>query len=125
MIKTLLVARDRTSMPELKAGLLKHDVEIARAGSGSNGMSIIAEKSFDLVITDENLGDMTGLEFIRLVVSRMPMVNCAAVSSLTSEDFHEQSEGLGILMQLPVRPGQEHAEILLGKLKAILGMTTT
>jgi hypothetical protein len=50
----------------------------------------------------------------------MPMVNCAAVSSLVSEDFHEQSEGLGILMQLPVRPGQEHAEILLGKLKSIL-----
>jgi DNA-binding response OmpR family regulator len=120
MIKTLLVARDRTSMSELKAGLIKHDVEIARAGSGSNGMSTIAEKSFDLVITDENLGDMTGLEFIRLVVSKMPMVNCAAVSSLVSEDFHEQSEGLGILMQLPVRPGQEHAEILLGKLKSIL-----
>ncbi len=50
----------------------------------------------------ENLGDMTGLEFIRAIVSKRPMVNCAAISSLASEDFHEASEGLGILMQLPV-----------------------
>ena len=120
MIKTLLVARDRASMSELEAGLLKHDIEIAWAGTSSKAMTMIAEQSFDLVITDENLGDMTGLEFIRLVVSKMPMVNCAAVSSLPSEDFHEKSEGLGILMQLPLRAGQEHAEILVGKLKSIL-----
>jgi two-component SAPR family response regulator len=83
-------------------------------------MSMIAEQGFDLVITDENLGDMTGLEFVRKVVSKKPMANCAVISSLTPEDFHEKSEGLGILMQLPVRPGRKHAEILIAKLKSIL-----
>ena len=48
------------------------------------------------------------------------MINCAAVSSLTSEDFHEAGEGLGILMQLPVEPGQEYADMLLEQLKSIL-----
>ena len=33
------------------------------------------------------------------------MINSAAVSSLSPEKFHEASEGLGILPQLPPRPG--------------------
>ena len=120
MIRILLVNRDKASMSDLNAGLAESDVHITRADSGSNGMSMISETNYDLVITDENLGDMTGLEFIRKIVSKRPMVNCAAVSSLTPGDFHEASEGLGILMQLPVRPGKEHAPILLGDLKNIL-----
>jgi len=104
----------------LNAGLAGSDVHITWAESGGIGISMITESKIDLVVTDENLADMTGLEFIQKIVSIKPMVNCAAVSSLTPEDFHETSEGLGILMQLPVRPGKEHAEILYGHLKNIL-----
>ena len=106
----------------LKSGLEKNQVQTAWAESGNNAIARIAEESFDLVVTDENLGDMTGLEFIEKVISKKPMVNCAAVSSLLPADFHEASEGLGILMQLPVRPGQEQAEKLLGQLKTILSL---
>jgi DNA-binding response OmpR family regulator len=116
----MLAGRDQASLTALKAGLAKSDVQIIRAESGGIGLSMIAEDNFDLVVAAENIGDMTGLEFIRAIVAKRPMVNCAAVSSLTPEDFHEASEGLGILMQLPVRPGQEHADMLLGQLKNIL-----
>jgi two-component SAPR family response regulator len=34
----------------------------------------------DLVVVDEKLGDMTGIEFIETLVSVNPMINCAAVS---------------------------------------------
>lgn len=115
-----MAVRDKGSMSDLEAGLAGSDVQITRVDSGSNGMSMVSENMFDLVVTDENLGDMTGLEFIRKIVAKNPMVNCAAVSSLAPEDFHEVSEGLGILMQLPSRPGKEHAEILLDHLKKIL-----
>ena len=67
-------------------------------------ISRITEQSFDLVVTDEHLGDMTGLEFIEKMISKRPMVNCAAITSLLPADFHEASEGLGILMPLPVMP---------------------
>jgi two-component SAPR family response regulator len=83
-------------------------------------MSMMAENDFDLVIADENLGDMTGIDFIRKVVSKKPMVNSAAISSLPPEDFHQASEGLGILMQLPVRPNEEDAARLLRHLDTIL-----
>jgi len=63
---------------------------------------------------------MTGLEFIKTVIAIKPMINCAAVSSFSADDFHEVSEGLGILMQLPVNPGHKYAGKLLERLNKIL-----
>ena len=123
MIRILLAGRDKASLSALEAGFAKSDLYIAWVESGGNGMSMISESHFDLVVADEDLGDMTGLEFIQKITSKKPMVNCAAVSSLSPEDFHEASEGLGILMQLPVRPGQKQAEKLLNQLKTILNLS--
>ncbi|MEJ2220495.1 MAG: response regulator [Desulfobacterales bacterium] len=123
IIRILLVSQDKASMSAFKAGLKEAQVRTAWAKSGSNAIVKIAEGSFDLVVADENLADMTGLEFIERVILIKPTVNCAAVSSLLPADFHEASEGLGILMQLPVRPGPEQAEKLLGRLKKILSMS--
>ena len=122
IINILLASRDKASMSAFKAGLEENQVQTAWAQSGSNAIAKLTEGNFDLVVTDENLGDMTGLEFIEKVISKKPMVNCAAVSSLLPADFHEASEGLGILMQLPVRPGQKQAEKLLRQLKNILNL---
>ena len=123
IINILLASRDKASMSAFKAGLEEDQVQTAWAETGSNAIARLTQGNFDLVVTDENLGDMTGLEFIEKVISKRPMVNCAAVSSLLPADFHEASEGLGILMQLPVRPGQEQAEKLLRQLKNILNLT--
>jgi len=120
MIRILLAGRDQASLSTFSSGLAKNDVQITWADSGNHGMSLLADSIVDLVVTDENLEDMTGLEFIKKIVSKNPMVNCAALSSLSPEEFHEASEGLGILMQLPIQPDQEQAEILLGHLKQIL-----
>jgi CheY-like chemotaxis protein len=120
MINILLVSRDKASLSVLKAGLEAYDGQTAWAESGSDALSMVAEKAIDLVVTDEFLADMTGLDLVKMVISKRPMVNCAVVSSLLPADFHEASEGLGILMQLPVGPGQEHARQLHQQLKNIL-----
>jgi len=110
-------------MSAFKAGLEEKDAQTEWAESGRYALSMIAERNYDLVVPDENLGDMTGLEFIKALIAQKPMVNCAVVSSLLPEDFHEASEGLGILMQLPVNPGHEYAEELLEHLKKILNLS--
>ena len=120
MIDILLVCRYKSALSPLDAGLAAHGDNIAWADSGAMGISMIASSSFDLVVADENLEDMTGLEFVRKAVSRNPVVNCAAVSSLNPEEFHEATEGMGILMQLPIKPGREHANMLMNHLNRIL-----
>jgi DNA-binding response OmpR family regulator len=119
MINILLVGRDKSSLAALSSGLVKSDVQLTRADSGRKGISMITENDFDLVIADENIGDMTGIDFIREVVAKKPMVNSAVISSMSSEDFHETSEGLGILMQLPVRPNEADASRLFEHLNKI------
>lgn len=91
---------------------------------GSQVLSIISEAPFDLLVVDEILDDMSGLKLIELVIKKQPMLNCAAVSSLSSGDFHKASEGLGILMQLPAEPGRKAADQLLKHLNQIQSITT-
>ncbi|MBC8246600.1 MAG: hypothetical protein H8E81_03365 [Deltaproteobacteria bacterium] len=84
---------------------------------------MISEKSFDLAVADENIAGASGLEFAEKLVSVNPMINCAVVSPLSSKDFHEASEGLGVLMQLPVRPDEKQAQMLIKRLKKVLNLT--
>ena len=120
MINILLVSRDKASLSELKAGLEAYGGQTSWAKSGTEALSMVAEEAVDLVVADEFLADMTGFEFVKMVVSKRPMVSCAVVSSLTPADFHEAGEGLGILMQLPVEPDREDARLLHGHLINIL-----
>lgn len=116
----LLVGPDKDSFADLASALASHgDVDLFWAESGGEALDVISEAAVDLVVTDERLVDMTGLEFSSRLISVNPMINCAVVSSLSSEDFHEASEGLGVLAQLPIRPGEEEAEDLLQRLKSL------
>ncbi len=120
MIDILLVCRHKSALSPLDAGLAAHGVNITWADSGAMGMAMNASSGFDLVVADENLEDMTGLEFVCKVVSRNPVANCAAVSSLSPDEFDKAREGLGILMQLPVKPGRGHANMLMNRLNRVL-----
>jgi len=122
MMKLLLVSPDKSSLSELASALKEHDdVELLTTESGEKALAMVSESAVDLVVTDEELGDMTGLEFARRLISLTPMINCATVSGLEPERFHEVSEGLGLMDQLPTRPGKEDAERLLRNLRLIKG----
>jgi YesN/AraC family two-component response regulator len=122
MIKLLLVTPNRNSLGGLASALkINDDVELFWAGSGGKALAIAAETHLDLVVTDECLGDVTGLELAEKMLSVNPMINCAAVSSLSSKEFHEASEGLGLLAQLPALPGKEQAEELLQQIMDLKG----
>jgi CheY-like chemotaxis protein len=118
MIKLLLVTPDKESFCDFTLALTKNDdVEVSRAETGQEALSILSENPADLVIVDDSVGDMKGIEFMKKLLSINPMINCAAVSPLPHEAFHEASEGLGVLAQLPVAPGKPDAENLLKRLK--------
>jgi len=125
MFKLLLVSPDKASLSGLASALAEYgDVDLSYAASGEQALDIASEVDIELVITDEKLGDMTGLEFAGRLLPVNPSINCAAVSPLSPENFHDVSEGLGLMAQLPVRPGKEDAEKLmqcLRYLKSLMG----
>jgi CheY-like chemotaxis protein len=124
MIKLLLVTGDINPFNELISRLGEYDdIELEISASGEKSLEWIASKiPVDLVIADENLGDMTGHEFVRRLLKINPMIDSAVVSRLGHDEFHEASEGLGIMAQLPQQPGREDAERLVKTLKQIKGM---
>ena len=125
MLKLLLVSNDKDSLADLASALVQHDdVELSWAESGETALNLAAEAAIDLIVTDERLGDMTGLEFAAKLLKVNPMINCTSVSSLSSEAFHEVSEGLGLMAQLPTNPDKEHAKALLQRLKHIKNLTS-
>lgn len=125
MLRLLLVTPDRSSLAGFASALEgNNDVELLWSESGGQALAMVADTAVDLVVTDETLGDMTGLEMAEKLLPINPMINCAAVSPLSPEQFHEASEGLGLLAQLPPMPGKEQAETLLQRLKDITGHLT-
>ena len=124
MIKILLVTSEKEPFSEFARILTKkNDVELSWAATGQEALEAISDNPVDLVIVNENIGDMTGIEFMKKLLPINPMINCAAVSSLAPDEFHEASEGLGVLVQLPVDPGELEAEDLLKRLKNLKNLT--
>ena len=124
MTQLLLVTPDKANFSELSAEIEKQGTSVSWAASGRRALEMLADTTVDLVLTDESLGDMSGLEFVAQLVAINPMTNCAAVSSLSPKAYHEASEGLGILMQLPPEPGAADGQRLMDHLNQILGLTT-
>ena len=123
MLKVLLVNNKNGSLLELITVLKeKGDIEIFYAGSGKTALKMVETNTFDLVVTDEEVGDMSGLAFSKKLITTKPLINCVAVSSLPEKDFHEASEGLGLMTSLPVQPGRTDTEELIKNLRIIKGL---
>jgi DNA-binding NtrC family response regulator len=119
MLQILFAGRDLASLPAFKIAIEESNGQVTCLESGQQVLDAVSEKQFDLLVADETLQDMSGLELIESVIMSQPMLNCAAVSSLSKEGYHEASEGLGVLMQLPSAPGREEADALMKHLNKI------
>ncbi len=119
-LRVLFIAKDFAQFSALIAGLQRQpEIELLPTETGTAGLSLLKGEQIDLVIVDEQLGDMSGIAFVKQLVKINPLANTAIVSALTAEEFHEATEGLGILMQLPKEPRDKDAEALITTLEKI------
>ncbi len=125
MFRLLLIGMENDNFLGIVKALRENNsVELDRADSGGGALASLMGKTADLVVAAEHLADMSGLEFAAKLVVQNPVVNCALVSSLSEADFHEASEGLGILAQLPPEPDASQAASLIKKLDVITGQSS-
>lgn len=118
----LMVSSPREPLAGLEEALARgREVEVVRASSGEQALGIVRSGPVDLVVVDEDLGDMPGLALAKKLLSLDASVCCALVSGLLPEGFVEATEGLGILAHLPRRPGAAEAEELFLSLERIKG----
>jgi DNA-binding response OmpR family regulator len=103
-------------------GELCSDPEVCldQVTSGAETLSIVGTRSPHLVIVDSEVPDTDPLDLVREMISANAMVNTAVVSTLADHEFHEVTEGLGILCRLPLDPGPGEADCLLKTLRSVL-----
>jgi DNA-binding NtrC family response regulator len=113
----IVTDRDKNFSGFLAALNARTELKIRLADSVESALQALTESVPDLVITDEAVDGISGLDIARAVIQKNAMVHLAVVSSLSPEEFHEEGEGLGIMAHLPPGPGNHEAEILLETLE--------
>ena len=93
MRKILLVTPEQSNLSGIVPAIEASGAEVSWAVSGDEALATVCKETVDLVLADEELGDMTGLAFVEKIVSVNAMINCALVSSLSDKAYHDASEG--------------------------------
>ncbi len=116
----LMVTSRKNEWSDLSKGLkAAATVSLKWAESGTAGLQAAQGNTFDLILIDEALEDMSGLDLAQNLIKTNPMRNCALASSLSAEAFHEASEGLGLLAQLPLDPDEQQGHDLVQRITTI------
>lgn len=100
------------------------DFDLLTATAVEEGISIAEYHAPALIIVDEQIGALSGLDLVRRLIKVNAFLDTIVISSKTDEDFHLHSEGLGILARLSFQPGKKEADgvfDLLNSAKSILG----
>jgi DNA-binding NarL/FixJ family response regulator len=125
MFKIVLATSRSQAWQRFTAALSQEpDVQVKLSASGAAALEAVQASAPHLVVIDAGLPDASPLDLVRKLLLVNAMVNTAVVSPLDEAEFHEASEGLGVLSRLPQEPGPGEAGELLQKLKAILGGMT-
>jgi len=120
MLRVLLVSRAMDTLARFTAGLRQdRHTELTLVDSAAAATDVIGKEQVDLVIVGEELTDTGPVDCVTQMVRCNPMINYAVISGMEHDAFHEATEGLGILMQLPPLPSGEDAAVLLAKVDAI------
>jgi len=123
MLRIVLATARPQAMQAFAAALSSNpEVHLQHLGSGAEALDAARTSAPHLVIIDTGLADYEPLELVQKLLMVNAMVNTVVVSPLSEAEFHEASEGLGILGRLPNNPGMSDASELLRKLRTVLGV---
>ena len=70
--RPILVVDDEADILHSLKSLLRRDFEVYTANSGAEAMKILQEQDIHLVMTDQRMPQMTGVEFLRHVKTDHP-----------------------------------------------------
>lgn len=119
MTQILLVSPEKNIFNSIELLFSKNEIITEWTDTAQKALSTLSKANFDLIILHEQLPDMTGRKLVEEIISQNAMLNCVVLSALSKEQFHETYEGLGVLMQFTLIPGEDEAQALINYLAHI------
>lgn len=114
MISVILTAEPAAWVARLEQAFAAHaGVQLQRCHSMAQALEAAGTGRPALMIIDQQVQGREALEIARGVLAVNAFVNLALISPMQPARFHQISEGLGVLAQLPPDPGAEQVERLL------------
>lgn len=126
MLRILLVSARKEAVHVFAESLSSVPrVEFEAVRSGAEALRVVRTTPPELAIIDFELPDSEPLHLVQELLAVNAMMNTALVSPLSDEEFHEATEGLGILARLPLLPKPGEVAEVLNRLRQILGLANS
>lgn len=124
-IRLLIVDDNVATRYALRRRLERHGYEVLEAGTGSEGLTLIASESLDALILDVNLPDMSGFDIVRILradahTALLPVIHVSAASIQTGDIITGLDAGADAYLIHPVDP-----DVLLATLRTLLRVRDT
>jgi PAS domain S-box-containing protein len=124
-LRLLIVDDNAATRYALRRRMERHDFIVSEAGTGTEGLELIASQMPDALILDVNLPDMSGFDIVRLLRSEprtalLPVVHVSAASIQTADIVTGLEAGADAYLVHPVDP-----DVLLATLRTLLRVRDT
>ncbi len=95
MKQAILIVDDEPAQRQLLSGSLGKEYEVVAAVNGMEATQLLSQRSFDLIVTDERMPVMGGLDLIRWVRERMPETPIIVLTAYGSVETAVEAIKLG------------------------------
>ena len=89
------------------------DADLLLSATVEDAIQLADDRAPALIVVDEKVAHPSGLDLVRRFIEMNAFAHTAVLTSLSEDDFHRRSEGLGILARLPIQPQKKDAFRLL------------
>jgi DNA-binding NtrC family response regulator len=113
---SILVVDDEAGQRQFISGSLAREYEVVTAGNGLEASQLLSHRSFSLVITDERMPDMGGIELIRWMREKSPETPVIVLTAYGSVETAVEAIKLGAEEYLtkPLKSPEE-LRLIVGK----------
>jgi PAS domain S-box-containing protein len=124
-IQLLIVDDNVATRYALRRRLENHGYRVLEAGTGGDGLALIASEPIDALILDVNLPDMSGFDIVRSLrahaaTALLPVIHVSAASIQTGDIITGLNAGADAYLIHPVDP-----DVLLATLRTLLRVRDT
>ncbi|MDS0219835.1 response regulator [Haloarcula sp. S1AR25-5A] len=120
---SVLHVDDEPGLAETAAGFLQHENDgfsVETATSASEGLARLAESAFDCVVSDYDMPEMNGIEFLEAVRASYPDLPFVLFTGKGSEEIASEAISAGVSDYLQKRGGTERYTLLANRIENLV-----